>query len=1410
MNLQKAINLTSGILQRMLRTSLVTAAAALALIGIASAQHTLGLKLGMNGNGNQQAGSAGALLPTDLAGAPGYAQVNWNILGRYGNNDTNSTSSGTNIYALLDSNGDDTHITIQWDATGNWSVQGSGTPTDQGDPNINLMNAYDDSNNGGNVNLTPKLANGIFGQSGNNKPLVYFSGLQQWLATEGASQYDVVIYVDGDAQSGRTGEYWIQQASGSTANLVFDPSNPTASTPGIDLTTHIFIRDYSRFTLNPAYQEVPYISNIGRVALSGNFAVFKGMTADSFLLRTAEFNTRCGLNAIQIIPRTAPIAATLAPLLPSTTYPGGKASFRVTAAGLVPFTYQWLKDGVSLVDGGNISGSTSATLNITGVSAGDQASYSVIVTNPAGIVTSTVAPLTVISPPTPGSYAERIFADNPVAYWRLNDSGDPSTNFSVAADVAGGFNGIYGQSSKNGFNSIVGPQPPDFPGFEADNSAMQTFHSTATPLPYPSTYINWAVAPALNLNTNAVTISAWIYPTALQAANTGIVFNRGSGTDVGGLIFAPYTGSGSAVNQLGYVWQNNGNTFNWTRSGMVAPANEWSLVALVINPTYAVIYLYNAQGQFAATNVFNHTNMVFGAPTMIGTDPSSTGVPQNRAFAGSIDEVAVFNQSLPASEILNLYKKGIGLTTVPTAIPVPPRPLALFEGRDAKFSVVASGEPPLSYQWRKNGSNLSDGGNIAGSSTTTLTVSSVTIANDMGSYDVVVMNGVGGTLASSAATLSVVVSNALTSPYEAELRMLNPIAYWRMNEANGTQYAYDYWGGHIATNENVTLGVAGPQPPAFSGLESTNTAAQYQSLSFADTSMAPAAPLDPTTGLLNDRAQFSVIGWFNTAGTIGQRKGLFGQNDVVEFGFHGNGPDGQAQVGVFTGFGSAFLNQSTNVIPGTWYLIAAIGAGTNVNLYLASAISGGGGVQVVQATGTGTTTNYGRSIYPFRIGGGGILDDPLVNRNDFDGVIDEVAVFDRALSLNELSTLFGAGLSGGGLPPTITIQPVSQALYAGKTATFSVSALGSAPNYVWRTNGVPVQNGGKYSGVNTPTLTITNVASNDSATIDVLITNFVGSVTSSVVTLTVVTPSPGGFEAAVLAANPLAYYRLNETNDPSSGTAVDNDYWGGHAGLYAAGALNGFNGILGPQPPSFTFDTSNDALGVSAGTLSSWATAPFGSLSTNTVTMCMWIMPTNTPVDFAGLLMNRNSGVAGGFGFATGGQIGYTWNNNSGATWGFNSGMVPPLNAWSFVGVVITPTNAILYMFNTNAECAATNTLAHTSDVFGNNWRIGKDDSSATDDGSRTFSGSIDEVAVFNRSLTGAQLRQLYVSGKVGVPGTLTITQSGGNVILNWPQGMLLQADNVHGPWTPVTGYPLPPYTVPPGGTMQFFRVQVQ
>ena len=69
-------------------------------------------------------------------------------------------------------------------------------------------------------------------------------------------------------------------------------------------------------------------------------------------------------------------------------------------------------------------------------------------------------------------------------------------------------------------------------------------------------------------------------------------------------------------------------------------------------------------------------------------------------------------------------------------------------GRECEFSVVASGTAPLSYQWRLGGAN------IAGATSATLTLDSVTTGQSGGSYTCAVSNTV-GTATSSAATLTV-------------------------------------------------------------------------------------------------------------------------------------------------------------------------------------------------------------------------------------------------------------------------------------------------------------------------------------------------------------------------------------------------------------------------------------------------------------------------------------------------------------------------------------------------------------------------------------------------------------------------------------------------------------------------------
>jgi hypothetical protein len=77
--------------------------------------------------------------------------------------------------------------------------------------------------------------------------------------------------------------------------------------------------------------------------------------------------------------------------------PGGSVSFTVGASG-TGLTYRWRKNGVNLVDGGNISGATTTMLTINPVGPADYASYDVVVTDSFGFtVVSAPAALTTVT-----------------------------------------------------------------------------------------------------------------------------------------------------------------------------------------------------------------------------------------------------------------------------------------------------------------------------------------------------------------------------------------------------------------------------------------------------------------------------------------------------------------------------------------------------------------------------------------------------------------------------------------------------------------------------------------------------------------------------------------------------------------------------------------------------------------------------------------------------------------------------------------------------------------------------------------------------------------------------------------------------------------------------------------------------
>jgi uncharacterized repeat protein (TIGR03803 family) len=105
-------------------------------------------------------------------------------------------------------------------------------------------------------------------------------------------------------------------------------------------------------------------------------------------------------------------------------FAGATASFSVSAVGAAPLRYRWQRASTNLTDQGNVSGSGTSTLTLSNVALADAASYSVIVSNTFGTVTSSVATLTVQNPFAP-SVSTDAATDVGVSSATLNASVNP-------------------------------------------------------------------------------------------------------------------------------------------------------------------------------------------------------------------------------------------------------------------------------------------------------------------------------------------------------------------------------------------------------------------------------------------------------------------------------------------------------------------------------------------------------------------------------------------------------------------------------------------------------------------------------------------------------------------------------------------------------------------------------------------------------------------------------------------------------------------------------------------------------------------------------------------------------------------------------------------------------------------------
>lgn len=186
------------------------------------------------------------------------------------------------------------------------------------------------------------------------------------------------------------------------------------------------------------------------------------------------------------------------------------------------------------------------------------------------------------------------------------------------------------------------------------------------------------------------------------------------------------------------------------------------------------------------------------------------------------------------------------------------------------------------------------------------------------------------------------------------------------------------------------------------------------------------------------------------------------------------------------------IDSTASVPLGQWSHVAIVYNGVNRIFYINGVASGSFSCPAVSADTSGDAI-------------GGVSD----NSGDgyFDGEIDEVSIYNTALSASQIASIYAAGTAGkcpNEIPLTIVSGPTNQVVNVGGTAYLSVTADNVSPIYYqWLFNGSPLSND------TNATLTLSPVNITNGGAYSVVLTNSTGSVTSGVALLVVPVPGAG-------------------------------------------------------------------------------------------------------------------------------------------------------------------------------------------------------------------------------------------------------------------------------------------------------------
>ncbi len=801
--------------------------------------------------------------------------------------------------------------------------------------------------------------------------------------------------------------------------------------------------------------------------------------------------------------------------------------------------------------------------------------------------------------------------------------------------------------------------------------------------------------------------------------------------------------------------------------------------------------------QAPASQVYEGSSLVLsvwaeGNPTLkYQWTKDGSALPGQTSTNLSLTGVTVVSSGAYAVVVTNDYgsvTRSVALT-VQASKPIftsQPGSVTRWAGQPFAFSVAAIGTQPISYQWSL--------GEVPIPSATLTTYSNIASASVAGNYTATLTNPL-GTTNSAVATLTVL---PVPAGYAGTILGDSPIAYYRLDETNGSTIAHDYAGGNDGRYHSVTLDQAG-----YSVVDSDKAAAFAGSGSYVGDISGTAVNFQGST-----TPAFSVEAW--VYGSSDQQEGA----TILAKGTGTTGGSANEQFaldvssGAFRFFvrnpaGTIFEANAATGPDGSWHHLVGVydGPGGQLALYVDGELAGSTGAP---ATGV-HASSFAVSIGSKR---SGVAPDYDLT---FDGIIDEVAIYGTALNLEQVRAHYGAAY-GSSLAPFIAVQPTSATNYPGLPVTLRVGAAGSMPlSYQWRKDGVVIP------GATGSSLILPGLAFSDAGTYTVTISNANGATNSTGVIITVPAPpsTPPAIPGLVLHL-PFDNNLTDATGRGNNGTAV------GRPTFVTDGPLGG------------GLHYSTDDSGTNYVTLGVRPDLSFGSNVSFSVSFWIRLPENYQGGDLPFFTDTVNSTFGKGFVFAPSyGFFGTAASGTTDGAWEFSvfdgssagtagHGPVGSINdgAWHHLVYVmdrragnVTYLDGVVSPFT--REGTTSTVLSAAGDInTGAAATIGQDPLGQYGE---KGSADIDDLGVWRRALTPLEAASIYVAAArnklsyVGGPTTLTLTietTTNKLVKLSWTAGTLQSADTVQGPYADVTGAGSP-YTVSPSESAQrFYRLK--